>query len=147
MRRIDRRHFLAMLSGVIPSVFLSKAAAFPAFSLEKAANSDLGAMVTKSSAIKINQPVLFKGKNADGGSIEVILSRTKSGLIALNGTCTHQGCAVGLRKTKLLCPCHGSVFSALTGTPVMGPNGTSKNTIKPLARYKVTEKSGKIYIK
>lgn len=147
MSRIDRRHFLAFMGALVPSFFINKAEAFSGFSLEKAATSALGAYVTKSSAIKIGQSRVYTGKDSTGKTIEVILSRTKKSLVALNGTCTHQGCIVELRKAALVCPCHGSVFQAATGAVVLGPNGSPKNTISPLSKYKVTEKSGKIYIK
>lgn len=81
--------------------------------------------------------------------IEVILTRTNKGLVALDGTCTHQGCTVGLDKAhkKIVCPCHHSVFDPSTGAVILGPNGTSKNSIGPLNKYTVTEKAGNMYIK
>jgi len=147
MPKLDRRHFLAFVGALVPSFFLAKAEAFSGFSLKKAANSELGAYVTKSSAIKVGQSRVYTGKDSAGGTVEVILSRTKKSLIALNGRCTHQGCIVELKKAALVCPCHGSVFQASTGAVVLGPNGSPKNTISPLSKYRVTEKLGKIYIK
>lgn len=147
MRKITRRHFLTFMSALVPSFFITKADALPGFSLAKVGDSPLGAYVAKSTAIKIGQFASFTGNDSSGRTIEVILSRTKNSLIALDGTCTHQGCAVALKKALLVCPCHGSVFQAATGDVVTGPNGSPKNTISPLARYKVTEKAGKIYIK
>lgn len=135
------------MSALVPSFFAAKADALPGFSLAKAGDSPLGAYLAKSTTIKVGQFALFTGRDPSGKPIEIILSRTKKSLIALSGTCTHQGCAVALQKALLVCPCHGSVFQAATGAVVMGPNGSPKNTISPLARYKVTEKAGKIYIK
>lgn len=145
MSRINRRSFLAIASGLLPSFLLSKAQASVGFNLAKAASSN-GALLTKSSSIKVGQSQVYTGKDSSGRSIEVILSRTKNGLVALDGTCTHQGCAVALNKTKLVCPCHGSTFQADSGTVLLGPNGSSKKSIKALNRYKVVEKSGNIYI-
>lgn len=147
MPKLDRRHFLAFMGALVPSFFLTKAEAFSGFSLERAANSPLGAYVAKSSAIKVGQTRVYTGKDSAGRTVEVILSRTKKSLIALNGTCTHQGCIVELKKAALVCPCHGSVFQASTGAVMLGPNGSPKNTISPLSKYRVTEKSGKIYLK
>ena len=146
MRKINRRSFLALIGAIAPSFIISKAEALPGFSLTQAGNSSLGAFVTKSSSLKVGKSLVFTGKDSSGRTIEVILTRTKKAVIALDGTCTHQGCTVALKKTALVCPCHGSVFQASTGAVVLGPNGSSKNTISPLAKYKVTEKSGKIYI-
>ena len=145
MSRINRRSFLAIASGLLPSFFLFKAEALVGSNLDKAASSH-GAVLTKSSSIKVGQSQIYTGKDSSGRSVEVILSRTETGLVALDGTCTHQGCAVALKKTKLICPCHGSVFQANSGAVVLGPNGSSKNSIKALRTYKVLEKSGNIYI-
>ncbi len=145
MSRINRRSFLAIASGLIPSFLLSKAQASVGFNLAKAASSK-GTLLAKSSSIKVGQTQVYTGNDSSGRSVEVILSRTKTGLVALNGTCTHQGCTVALNKTKLICPCHGSVFQANSGVVVLGPNGSPKNAIKPLYKYTVVEKSGNIYI-
>lgn len=138
MKIINRRSFIAFLSAVIPSVLLGKA---------EAATAQNGTLLAKSSAIKIGQSQVYGAKDANGRTFEIVLTRTKKGLTALNGTCTHQGCLVDLKKKSLICPCHGSIFDPNSGAVVMGPSGSSKDTIKPLAKYKVSEKSGNIYIK
>lgn len=41
---------------------------------------------------------------------------------AFSATCTHQGCAVtGVTDGEIVCPCHGSTFSAVDGSPTAGP--------------------------
>ena len=147
MPRINRRKFLSILGALVPSFLMAKAEGAPTFHLAKAKKSSLGVVLAKSSAIKVGQIQVYNGKEPSGQMIEVILSRTKKGLVALDGTCTHQGCTVALKKKELICPCHGSVFQAMTGAVVLGPNGSSKKSIQPLFRYKITEKGGKIYIK
>lgn len=73
--------------------------------------------------------------------------------IAYDQKCTHQGCTVRYHKTHssspevpptqgplLICPCHGSVFSAYrAGESVAGP------ARKALARIELTAKDGVIY--
>ena len=147
MSKINRRRFLSVLGALVPSFFLAKAEASSTFSFAKAGNPQLGALLAKSSAIKVGQTQVYTGKQPSGQTLEVILTRTKKGLVALDGTCTHQGCTVGLKGAQLICPCHGSIFQAATGTVVLGPNGSPKNSIQPLNRYTITEKSGNIYIK
>ena len=147
MSKINRRRFLSVLGALIPSFLMAKAAASPTFSFAPAGNSQLGAQLTQSSKIKVGQTQVYTGKQPSGQTIEVILSRTKKGLIALDGTCTHQGCTVGIKGTQLICPCHGSIFQATSGDVVLGPNGSPKNSIQPLNRYTITEKSGWIWIK
>jgi Rieske Fe-S protein len=147
MSKINRRKFLAIASALLPSFFFSKAAAATGFSLAKAATATPGVLLAKSSSIKVGQSQVYTGQDASGKTVEVILSRTKTGVVALDGTCTHQGCAVALQKTQLICPCHGSIFQASSGAVILGPNGAPKSSISPLAKYKVTEKSGNIYIR
>ncbi len=146
MSRINRRGFLALATALLPSFLFSKAQASAGFDLAKAASTN-GVLIAKSTSIKIGQTQVYSGKDSNGQNVEVILSRTKSGLVALKGTCTHQGCTIALEKTELVCPCHGSVFQANSGAVISGPNGAPKNSIKALAKFKVTEKSGNIYLK
>ncbi len=138
MSKLNRRKFLTLAAAVLPSFLLSKAQAAP---------STDGVLLTKSSSIKVGQTIVLPAKDANGQTVEVILSRNKTGLVALKGTCTHQGCTVALEKTELVCPCHGSVFQANSGAVISGPNGTPKKSIRALAKFRVTEKSGNIYFK
>ena len=145
MSRINRRRFLVIATSLIPAFMLPKAQASAGFSLAKATTSN-GTLLAKSSAIKVGQSQVYTGQDASGRSLEIVLSRTKTGLVALNGSCTHKGCTVALNKTKLVCPCHGSVFEASSGAVVLGPSGAPKSSIKALSKYKVMEKAGNIYI-
>jgi len=147
MPKINRRQLLAFTSAIIPSFLASKLDSAQAFSLEKAATSSIGAKVAKSSAVKVGQTQIFSGSSASGTGIEVVLTRTSKGLFALDGACTHNGCGVAAQGSKLVCPCHGSIFASDTGANLMGPNGAPKNTLQPLTKYKVSEKAGYIYIK
>lgn len=148
MSKVSRRGFLSVLGALFPSFLMTKAQASPISSLAKAGDPKLGALLGKSSAIKVGQSQIYSGQSG-GQMIEVILTRTKKGLVALDGTCTHQGCTVGLdrKQKKIVCPCHHSVFDPATGAVILGPNGAPKNSISPLNKYTITEKSGNIYIK
>lgn len=63
-------------------------------------------------------------------------------LIAVNPTCTHQGCLVAWKaeRKSYSCPCHGSAFAA-DGTVQKGP------AIQPLAKYEVTIEGQNIVVK
>lgn len=149
MSKVSRRGFLTTLGALLPSVLLTRAQASPAFAFARKGDPKLGALLGKSSQIKVGQTQIYKGTESSGRVIEVILTRTKKGLTALDGTCTHQGCTVGLdrKQKKIVCPCHGSIFNPATGAVILGPNGAPKNSIRPLTKYTITEKAGKIYIK
>jgi nitrite reductase/ring-hydroxylating ferredoxin subunit len=147
MFKVSRRQILTFATAFVPSFFLLKLETAQARTFENSSHSILGALIAKSSAIKVGQIQIFTGSTSFGQNVEVVLTRTKNGLFALNGACTHQGCGVAAQGTQLVCPCHGSVFKADTGVVVSGPNGSPKNSIGPLIEYKVTESKGNIYIK
>jgi cytochrome b6-f complex iron-sulfur subunit len=63
-------------------------------------------------------------------------------IVAVNPTCTHNGCTVkwNAQKKEYVCPCHGSDFAA-SGTVNEGPAS------KPLPTYEVRVENGKIMVK
>lgn len=79
-----------------------------------------------------------KAAKAPDGS-DVIVSRTSdSAVAAFSAICTHQGCTVAPKGADLVCPCHGSVFNALTGEVKQGPAN------KPLPSVQVKVENGKV---
>lgn len=62
-----------------------------------------------------------------GGTIvsdeEVVVTQPAEGdFKAFSSVCTHQGCQVGkVEDNQILCPCHGSAFSAEDGSVTTGP--------------------------
>ncbi|WP_158892152.1 Rieske (2Fe-2S) protein [Amycolatopsis anabasis] len=53
---------------------------------------------------------------------DAILARpTDTTVAAFSATCTHQGCKVAPAGAELKCPCHNSVFDAMTGAVKKGP--------------------------
>jgi len=55
--------------------------------------------------------------------------------VALDLTCTHRACTVGIGRERLECPCHGSQFT-FEGEVLNGPAEL------PLARYPLEERDG-----
>ncbi len=147
MLNISRRRILQAAIAITPGFLLAKVDTAQAFSLKEAATNSLGSLVDKSSAVKVGKTMIYSGQSPTGQQIQVVITRTKKGLFALNGACTHQGCGVASQGTQLICPCHRSVFKADTGAVVSGPNGSPASSLKPLAKFKVTESKGNIYIK
>jgi Rieske Fe-S protein len=57
-----------------------------------------------------------------GGTDIIIAQPTAGKVVAFSAICTHMGCTVALAAaTTLACPCHGSMFNALTGAVLHGP--------------------------
>jgi Rieske Fe-S protein len=53
---------------------------------------------------------------------DAIVARPTAGTVAaFSAICTHQGCKVAPAGAELKCPCHGSVFDAMTGQVKHGP--------------------------
>ncbi|MBE3013129.1 Rieske (2Fe-2S) protein [Microbispora sp. NEAU-D428] len=65
---------------------------------------------------------------------DVVVTQPASGEFkAFSATCTHQGCPVAsVSNNEIVCPCHGSKFSAKDGSVTNGP------ATKPLAEKKIT---------
>ncbi|HOW09795.1 MAG TPA: Rieske (2Fe-2S) protein [Bacteroidales bacterium] len=67
----------------------------------------------------------YAALNNSGGFVNVqgiIVANTTAGYVALDNTCTHQGCGIAYSaaSNNFPCPCHGSVFST-TGSVINGP--------------------------
>lgn len=67
----------------------------------------------------------------------VVAQPSKGTFKAFSAVCTHRGCVVdSVEGTNVSCPCHGSVFNAVTGAVVQGP------ATAPLPAVTVTESNG-----
>src|SRR4051794_10065324 len=62
-----------------------------------------------------------KAAKAPGGPDVIVPRTSESACAALSAICTPQGCTVAPKGADLVCPCHGSVFNALTGEVKRGP--------------------------
>ncbi len=87
---------------------------------------------------------------ADGELIEhdhrgepVVVARTRGGLYAFEGYCTHEECPLAegiLTDGELECYCHGAVFNLRTGEALVGP------AVQSLETYPVREREGAIEV-
>ena len=73
------------------------------------------------------------------GSAGILARPTASTAACFSATCTHQGCTVLPAGQQLQCPCHGSVFNALTGAVINGP------AAQPLAQIPVHVAGGEVF--
>ncbi|MFJ9778538.1 ubiquinol-cytochrome c reductase iron-sulfur subunit [Amycolatopsis sp. NPDC101161] len=79
-----------------------------------------------------------KAAKAPDGSDVIVARTSESACAAFSAICTHQGCTVAPKGADLVCPCHGSVFNALTGEVKQGPAN------KPLPSVPVKVENGKV---
>ncbi|GIH65487.1 Rieske (2Fe-2S) protein [Microbispora siamensis] len=86
-----------------------------------------GGELAKTSDIPQGGGKVFKDK-------DVVVTQPAAGEFkAFSATCTHQGCPVSsVSNNEIVCPCHGSKFSAKDGSVTNGP------AAKPLAEKKIT---------
>jgi len=90
-----------------------------------------------SSALKTDAAAVYHDP-ADG-SPDIVVRHGDGSLAAFSAVCTHAGCQVSFASGMLVCPCHGSEFSASTGAVLRGP------AVTPLAAKRVIERRGSIY--
>jgi thiosulfate dehydrogenase (quinone) large subunit len=90
-----------------------------------------------SSALKSDAAAVYR--DPGDGSPDIVVRHSDGSLAAFSAVCTHAGCQVGFASGVLVCPCHGSEFSASTGAVLRGPAVTA------LARKHVIERRGSIY--
>ena len=66
------------------------------------------------------------------GTPSVVIQATAGKFVAFVAVCPHAGCTVQYVSSagKLICPCHGSQFSASTGAVEVGPASTGLSSIK-----------------
>ena len=75
----------------------------------------------------------------DGGT--VITQPSAGTYKAFTATCTHAGCTVGMvANNQIMCPCHGSIYSAEDGSVIQGP------AVRPLAAKPVAVFGKEIYL-
>ena len=96
--------------------------------------------LTKSSEVPENSTKIFTAKNRFGNETKYVLARYSGVLIAMNPTCTHNGCTVALAAAGLLCPCHNALFDSQDGAVLRGPAS------HPLDRLSVREADNTIYV-
>lgn len=88
---------------------------------------------------KVDSIPVGKAIAAKAGGDDVIVSRPTSSTVAcFSAICTHQGCTVRPDGARAVCPCHGSVFNALTGKVIQTPAPS------PLHRIAVKVQNGEI---
>lgn len=96
-----------------------------------------GAALAKTSDVPVDGGTIV---TADGGT--VITQPAAGTYKAFTAICTHMQCTVGsVSNNKIMCPCHGSVYSATDGSVLQGPAPA------PLAAKQINVSGGEIFLK
>ena len=90
--------------------------------------------------IPMNSAKRFEGKNRYGYLTGYLVIHNPDGFIALNESCTHQGCAVKIQSEGFHCSCHNALFDGKNGAVLRGP------AAHPLVRVDIREEGGQLII-
>lgn len=73
-------------------------------------------IITPVSTVAVGSGIILPGKTI------VVTQPTKGTFEGFSSTCTHMGCTVAtITGGKIICPCHGSMYSITDGSVVGGP--------------------------
>lgn len=115
----DRRSIMKAAAFVVvpvAGVGAVAACASSSGSSSKSASSVNGTVTVASSSVPVGGGFVDQNNN-------VVVTQPAAGQYkAFSAICTHQGCTVGgVTNNRIVCPCHGSVFSATDGSVINGP--------------------------
>jgi thiosulfate dehydrogenase [quinone] large subunit len=80
-----------------------------------------GEEIGLASAIPVGDALAFTDQHQ--GIPAYCVHKSADEFVAFSAICTHAGCTVGFDQsaTEFVCPCHGSIYNALTGAVIQGP--------------------------
>jgi thiosulfate dehydrogenase [quinone] large subunit len=80
-----------------------------------------GTAIGLASAIPVGGALAFTDQTQ--GIPGYCVHKSTQEFVAFSAVCTHAGCTVGFDRSakEFVCPCHGSIYNALTGTVIQGP--------------------------
>jgi len=96
--------------------------------------------VAKASALSVGGAIAFTDPFTNTPAY--LVQPKKGSYAAFSRICTHLGCTVNFAQSseEFQCPCHGSIYSAKTGSVLRGP------ALKALPAYSITERDGGLYV-
>ena len=84
-------------------------------------SSPSGEEIGLASAIPVGGALAFTDQTR--GIPAYCVHKSAGEFVAFSAICTHAGCTVGFDQSaaEFVCPCHGSIYNALTGAVIQGP--------------------------
>jgi thiosulfate dehydrogenase [quinone] large subunit len=100
-----------------------------------------GKLLGPASAVGVGAAVGFKDP-FQGDIPAYVVQPTKGEFLAFSAVCTHAGCTVQFVESveQFQCPCHESIFSAVTGDVIQGP------APRPLPAIGIDVSAGDLYV-
>jgi Rieske Fe-S protein len=134
-RAVLRGGSLAVAGGVVGWLFARNSAAGRRLAGVGAANGYQYSPPSSHAAGPGRRLVAVADVPAGGGVVDsrarVVVTKDAAGALhGFSALCTHQGCIVSsVRHGRILCPCHGSQFDAVTGKVLAGPAPAPLNAV------------------
>jgi thiosulfate dehydrogenase [quinone] large subunit len=99
-----------------------------------------GTRIGPASGVPVGGAASFQDPSS--GDPAIVIQPKAGQFLAFDAVCPHAGCTVDFDQSQdiLVCPCHGSLFNASTGTVEQGPAASGLRTIS------VTESSGQLFV-
>lgn len=137
---MNRRDFITLfgIGGIASSLPVALAACSP----EKSTTTIPKDWQNIGKVAELDKTGQLLNENSPVGSVLVVGTSKAKNLVAVNPTCTHQGCKVDWKATenKFLCPCHKSAFAA-DGKVLAGP------ATEPLPTYAIKIEGDGVLVK
>jgi thiosulfate dehydrogenase [quinone] large subunit len=96
-----------------------------------AGSTPSGTKIGLASAVPVGGAASFT--DPSNGEPAYVVQPSSGDFVAYSAICTHEGCTVAFFKGSPLefrCPCHGSIFNAVTGDVIQGPATVALPSIK-----------------
>ena len=131
----------AIVSGLAGCIKNSDSAALPSATAINVAKSDGFQLIGSVADLDKNGQILSE-QSAIGPVLVIRNPTTPTAVLAVNPTCTHQGCLVAWKSERksFACPCHSSAFTA-DGAVIQGP------ARKPLGTYLAKIEGNSVLVK
>jgi thiosulfate dehydrogenase [quinone] large subunit len=99
-----------------------------------------GKLIGKASSVPVGGAASFTDPATNEPAFVVQPASGK--FVAFSAICTHLGCTVGFQQgspLEFVCPCHGSIYNAITGQVIQGP------AVQALPNIRVAESGGNLF--
>ncbi len=113
----SRRDFMGLAAGAIASTAFGGCASV---ALTRVTATDGVIRVPLRQHPRLAEPGGYLKLQTDALATPIYVLAVEGDLVALSPICMHQGCTVNIERSRLVCPCHGSMYDR-RGQVLRGP--------------------------